>query len=68
MELESLKISVNPKDISFINKLFDGAEGLATITTTDGKNGIMDIYFTASQKEECIKFLKNSPIEYKKLV
>jgi len=56
-----IMLKVNPKDIAFINKIFEGYDGLAIVTTNSVKEGLITISVTPETKEDVLEILRNFP-------
>lgn len=58
-----INLKVNPRDIAFINKIFEGFDNLALVTTIDNKQGLLRINVTPDTKEEVLQILNKFPKE-----
>ncbi|SMB95583.1 protein of unknown function [Desulfonispora thiosulfatigenes DSM 11270] len=56
-----INLRVNPKDISFINKIFEAYNGLALVTTIDSKLGLIKVNATPQTVYDVKEILQNLP-------
>lgn len=56
-----INLRVNPQDIAFINKIFEGFDNLALVTTIDNKQGLLKINVTPDTKEDVLEILNKLP-------
>lgn len=56
-----LRLRVNPKDVAFITKIFEGYDGLAIATTINGKKGLVNLNFTPETEQDVLDVLDNFP-------
>ncbi|NMA01345.1 MAG: DUF4911 domain-containing protein [Clostridia bacterium] len=61
--LYKINLKVNPEDIDFINKIFEGFDNLALVTTIDNKQGLLRINVTPGTREDVLKILSEFPRE-----
>ncbi|KJS83920.1 MAG: hypothetical protein JM58_11790 [Peptococcaceae bacterium BICA1-8] len=54
-------IKVEPRDISYINKIFEGYDGLAVVTTLNGQEGLIALTVTPETKSDVLGILDNFP-------
>jgi putative protease len=54
-------IKIDPKDIAFLNKIFEGYDGLAVVSTLDRQKGLVALTVTPDTKEDVLEILKNFP-------
>ena len=59
--LYKINLKVNPEDIDFINKIFEGFDNLALVTTIDNKQGLLRINVTPGTREDVLKILSKFP-------
>ena len=57
----SILLNIQAKDISFINKVFEGYDGLALVTTLERDKELILINVTPDTKEDVINILANFP-------
>ncbi|MDK2823165.1 MAG: hypothetical protein PWQ67_1619 [Clostridia bacterium] len=56
-----LKIEINPYDIAFFTKIFEGYDGLAVVSTINPKEGLIILTVTSETKNDVIEILNNFP-------
>ena len=56
-----INLRVNPQNIAFINKIFEGFDNLALVTTIDNKQGLLKINVTPDTKEDVLQILNKLP-------
>ena len=61
-EGEQILVQVSPQDIDFFNKLVEGYDNLAVVTTLDSKIGKMALWVTKHTKKDVLGILKCLPI------
>ena len=54
-------IQVEPRDISYINKIFEGYDGLAVVTTLNRQEGLIALTVTPETKIDVLGILYNFP-------
>ncbi|NLT96207.1 MAG: DUF4911 domain-containing protein [Clostridia bacterium] len=54
-------IKVDPKDIAFLTKIFEGYDGLAVVSTLDREKGLVALTVTPETKEDVLEILRNFP-------
>lgn len=54
-------IRVDPKDIAFLTKIFEGYDGLAVVSTLDREKGLLALTVTPETKEDVLEILRNFP-------
>ncbi|NLW25553.1 MAG: DUF4911 domain-containing protein [Clostridia bacterium] len=59
----AIKLQVKPQDIAFINKIFEGYDGLGTVTTINAQKGLIVVHVTPETKKEVMEILRNFPKE-----
>ncbi|GAW94213.1 DUF4911 domain-containing protein [Calderihabitans maritimus] len=63
--MEAILVQVNPKEIDFLNKIIEGYDGLAMVTTADAKEGLVEVHVTPDTREEVIRILEDFPVPVK---
>lgn len=63
-DFSQINLCVDPKDIAFINKIFEGFDNLALVTTFDNKKGLIRINVTPDTKEEALRIINSLPIKF----
>ncbi|MGI5892336.1 MAG: DUF4911 domain-containing protein [Bacillota bacterium] len=58
-------VQVEPNDIDFFNKLIEGYDNLAMVTTLDAKIGKVVLWVTEHTKKDILAILKCLPIPVK---
>jgi len=56
-----LQIQLDPKDIAFITKIFEGYDGLAVVSTLNKKEGLIILTVTPETKKDVLEILANFP-------
>lgn len=56
-----LLIQVEPKDIAFLNKIFEGYDGLGIVSTLNRREGLVVLTVTPETKNDVIEILNNFP-------
>lgn len=59
---QSIIIQLEPNDIDFFNKLIEGYDNLALVTTLDAKIGKVVLWVTEHTKKEILAILRCMPI------
>lgn len=54
-------IKVEPRDIAYMNKIFEGYDGLAVVTTLNGQDGLIALTVTPETKSDVLAILYNFP-------
>jgi hypothetical protein len=54
-------IRVDPKDIAFLTKIFEGYDGLAVVSTLDREKGLLVLTVTPETREDVLEILRNFP-------
>lgn len=62
-----VRLKVNPADIDFLNRVFEGYDYLGTVSTIDRRAGVVGIWVTPNTRAEVIKILENFPREVEML-
>jgi hypothetical protein len=52
---------MDPKHISFLDKILEAFDGLAILSTRDGKKGELHIHVTKETKADVLDILRNFP-------
>lgn len=53
---------LNPKDIMFVDRVFEASDGLGIVSTCDGKTGDIVVYVTPQTRADAIEMLKHLPV------
>ncbi|MDO4581823.1 MAG: DUF4911 domain-containing protein [Bacillota bacterium] len=61
-EGEMLMVSVEPADIDLFNKLIEGYDNMALVTTLDARLGRIALWVSAHAKKDMLAILKCLPI------
>lgn len=64
---ETLFVEIAPADIDFFNKLIEGYDNLALVTTLDAKLGKVALWVSEYAKKDILGILKCLPIPVKLL-
>ena len=59
MDKETVKLKVNPADISFVNWIIEGYEHIGVVSTLDRENGIIIIRSTKDMMEDLLQIVDN---------
>ncbi|MCL1974941.1 MAG: DUF4911 domain-containing protein [Firmicutes bacterium] len=59
---EMILVEVAPRDIDFFNKLLEGYDNLALVTTLDAKLGKLALWVTKHAKKDVLAILKCLPV------
>lgn len=59
---EHITVELAPHDIDFFNKLIEGYDNMALVTTLDSKIGRVVLWVSEHTKKDVIGILKNLPI------
>ena len=59
---ELIRVSVEPRDIDFLNKLLEGYDNLALVTTVDASLGKMVLSVAKNAKKDIMAVLRCLPI------
>ena len=59
---EMILVEVAPHDIDFFNKLLEGYDNLALVTTLDAKLGKLALWVTKHAKKDMLAILKCLPV------
>jgi len=54
-------IQLDPKDIAFLNKIFEGYDGLAVVSTLNKQEGLVVLTTTPGMKKDVLEILSNFP-------
>jgi len=54
-------IQLDPKDITFITKIFEGYDGLAVVSTLNRQEGLVVLTVTPETKNDVLEILYNFP-------
>lgn len=54
-----IKLKLKPADIDFLNRVFEGYDGLGMVSTLDRKEGLVGIWVTPDTQEEVRLILEN---------
>ena len=57
----SIRVQVATKDIDFLNKIMEGYEGIALVTTEDAEQGYVRLYTADSTKNYLLEILETFP-------
>ena len=58
---EQILVQISPSDIDFFNKLVEGYDNLAIVTTLDSKIGKIALWVTKHTKKDVLGILKCMP-------
>ncbi|MFZ5943355.1 MAG: DUF4911 domain-containing protein [Bacillota bacterium] len=58
-----IKVKLKAEDINFFTKIFEGYDGLAVVTTIDGRAGLLQLTVTPQTKMDVLEILRNFPSE-----
>jgi len=61
----SILVQVATKDIDLLNKLMEGYEGMALVTTEDAEQGYVRLYTASSTKKYLLEILETFPRDIK---
>lgn len=56
-----IKVHLAPQDVAFFTKIFEGLDGLAVVTTLNGKTGELLLTVTPETKGDVFHILNNFP-------
>ncbi len=59
---ELIRVSVEPRDIDFLNKLLEGYDNLALVTTVDASLGKMVLSVAKNARKDMMAVLRCLPI------
>jgi hypothetical protein len=59
---EHITVEMEPRDIDFFNKLIEGYDNLALVTTLDVKIGRVVLWVSEHTKKDVVGILKNLPV------
>lgn len=59
---EQILVQISPCDIDFFNKLVEGYDNLAIVTTLDAHLGKLALWVTEHTKKDVLRILKCLPI------
>ena len=62
---EQILVQIAPSDIDFFNKLLEGYDNMAIVTTIDAKLGKLALWVTQHTKKDTLGILKCLPIPVK---
>ncbi|MDA8236209.1 MAG: DUF4911 domain-containing protein [Clostridia bacterium] len=60
--MDRIYVRINPKDIVFVDRIFEASEGLGIVSTCNGQTGDIVVYCTPDTREAAMEMLKNLPI------
>ena len=61
----SILVQVATKDIDLLNKIMEGYEGIALVTTEDAQQGYVRLYTACTTKNYLLKILETFPRDIK---
>lgn len=62
MECEGVRLRIDPREINFVNQIFEGYEYLGVFTTLKPGEGLAMVRCTADTRAEVLIILQNLPI------
>lgn len=65
MHSVEIKLQVHPRQIDLVNKLIEGCDGLAVVTTVDPCQGILLVQTSESLQQETLAVLQGLPVSIK---
>lgn len=60
----SIYLRVAPRDVNFVNRIFEGHEYLGVVTTLEPKGGLLVIRATADTRQEALEVLAHLPVPW----
>jgi hypothetical protein len=64
MDTISLLIQIPPREIAYLNFVFESYEGVAAVRTVDPRNGIVELMVSPHYEEETKEILKSLAEEF----
>jgi hypothetical protein len=64
MDTISLFLQIPPREIAYLNFVFESYEGVAAVRTVDPRKGIVELMVSPSYQEEIRKILKSLAVEF----
>lgn len=58
-----VRLRIKPPDIDFLNRVFEGYDGLGMVSTLDRREGLVVIWVTPDTRCEVMNILENFPRE-----
>lgn len=60
----SIYLRVQPQDVNFVNRIFEGCEYLGVVTTLEPKGGLLVIRATPDTRLEALDILAHLPVPW----
>ena len=60
----SIYLRVQPQDVNFVNRIFEGCEYLGVVTTLEPKGGLLVIRATPDTRLEVLDILAHLPVPW----
>ena len=58
---EIIKCRLKPSDIYWLNRIFEGYDGLGVVSTLDNKAGLVVVYVTPDTYDDALTIIDNVP-------